>query len=291
MTPSQVIADEISGKVLYEKNSLYQYIRVEDDDERNERYLIVDNRQNLFHGAMNIDTPDRLLLEYTQMSFAGLAFLNRAPGSVLFVGLGAGVMPRYFSKYYSTSDIDIVELDPEMFKISKKFFHFSEKDNMKVHIADGRVFLKRTKKKYDIIFLDAYQGAHIPFHLTTVEFLQDVKNKLNDGGVVVSNILSTAKNKFFYSMLKTYIQEFPHLYCFKGRISGNFIFIAAASDMKMESINLWARAGKIMDETGMDIDLPLFIQESYAYYTEYEKDAEVLTDDFAPVNLYRHMDN
>ena len=41
-----------------------------------------------------------------------------------------------------------------------------------------------------MIFLDAYQNDYIPFHLTTLEFLKEVKSRLKEDGVVVSNILS-----------------------------------------------------------------------------------------------------
>ena len=90
-------------------------------------------------------------------------------------------------------------------------------------------------------------------------------------------------------MIKTYIHEFPHLYCFRGRVSGNFVFIATESNARIKSIKLKKKAGKIVDERDMDIDLPLLIQDSYAYYTEYKIDEEILTDDFAPVNIFRHM--
>jgi spermidine synthase len=100
---------------------------------------------------------------------------------------------------------------------------------MKVHVDDGRLFVKRIKKKYDWIILDAYQNDYIPFHLTTLEFLKEVKSRLKDDGVVVSNITSQFRNKFFDSMVMTYKKAFPHLYVFKGKKSSNFIFVATAS--------------------------------------------------------------
>ncbi|MEW6569745.1 MAG: fused MFS/spermidine synthase [Nitrospirota bacterium] len=276
-----------SDKILYQGDSLYQHIAVVENTSKKERYIF-NKKRDYMQGGIYVDYPEKLLFEYTQMSFIGLAFLDREPEQVLFVGLGAGAMPRYFNKYFPDAYSDVVEIDPDIMTVAGKYFYFREKENMRVHINDGRVFIKRTPKKYDIIFLDAYQTDYIPFHLTTREFLKEVKNRLKDGGVVVSNIVAPTKNKFFYSMIKTYKTEFPHLYIFKGRKSQNFIFVATASGVKKEEGHIYKRAKKIESVRKLDIDLRQ-VSQYYAYYTEYELEAKVLTDDFAPVNLYKYM--
>jgi spermidine synthase len=277
-------------ETLYEKNSLYQFIMVDEDLKGKERYILVNTKKNRPQGGILIKDPDQLLFEYTRMAFTSLAFLDREPEDVLFVGLGAGVMPRYFNKHYPDAIVDAVEIDPEMFEVAKKYFYFQEKPNMKVHIQDGRIYLKRTRNKYDMIFLDAYRGEHIPFHLTTVEFLREIKKKLKEGGVVVANILSSSNNKFFWSMVRTYKEEFKTLEIFEGEgeDSANFIFIAAVGETSMEEADLLARAGSIQSAKGMDIDLR---RTPWAYGKRgFERDSKVLTDDFAPVNLYKEME-
>jgi spermidine synthase len=278
---------ENTGDVLFEKNSMYQYIKVTELKEPGRRYVQNTNRK-LKQGGIDLNAPDKLLFEYTQLSFIALPYLNREPKDVLFVGLGAGVMPRYFQRYYPDANIDSVEIAPDIYEVAKKYFLYQNKGNMKVYINDGRIFVKKSKKKYDIIFLDAYQGGHIPFHLTTREYLKEVKRILKDDGIVVSNILAEKKNKFFYSMIKTYMSEFPHLYCFQGVMSDNFIFVTSQSKEKVERINVWFNAHKIQEEKKFDIDIPS-MSYMYGYYTDYEKDSEALTDDFAPVNLFKHM--
>ena len=277
-------------ETLYEKNSLYQFIMVDEDLEWKIRYVLVNTKKDRPQGGILVDDPDQLLYEYTRMAFTSLAFLDREPENVLFVGLGAGVMPRYFNKHYPDANVDAVEIDPEMFEIAKKYFYFQENANMKVHIQDGRIYLKKTTNKYDMIFLDAYRGEHIPFHLTTVEFLREIKKKLKEGGVVVSNILSSSNNKFFWSMVRTYKEEFETLRIYEGEgeDSQNFIFVAAVEKIGMEDEALMERAGNIQSERGMDIELRRLHWE----YGDrgYERDSKVLTDDFAPVNLYKEME-
>jgi len=275
-------------ETIYEKNSLYQFIMVDEDLVGKERYILVNTKKDRPQGGILMDDPDKLLFDYTRLAFTSLAFLDRKPSDVLFVGLGAGVMPRYFNKYYPDSNVDAVEIDPEMVDIAKKYFYFQEKPNMKVYVQDGRIFLKRTRKKYDMIFLDAYRGEHIPFHLTTVEFLRELKGKLKEGGVVVSNILSKSNNKYFWSMVRTYREAFGTLEIFEGEDSSNFIFVGKVGESVMNEKALLARAESIQSAKGMDIDLR---RTTWAYgKTGYERRFKILTDDFAPVNLYKEME-
>ncbi len=171
-----------SEKLLFEKNSLYQYILVIEDTVKKERY-IRNYKRVLSQGGISLDVPDKLLFEYTQMSIVSLAFLEREPDDILMVGLGAGSIPRYLNRYYPDAAIDIVEIDPDMVSVAKEYFYFRENGNMRVYVEDGRVYVKRMQEKYDIIFLDAYQSDYIPFHLTTLEFLKEVKSKLKEDGV------------------------------------------------------------------------------------------------------------
>jgi spermidine synthase len=286
--PLQGLALEPSEKLIFEKNSLYQYIQVIEDTVKKERY-VRNQKREYTQGGIYVNAPDKLLFEFTQMSFISLAFLDRDPEDALFVGLGAGAMPKYFTGRYPDAVIDIAEIDQDMVAVAQKYFYFKESERMKVHVDDGRLFVKRTKKKYDWIILDAYQNDYIPFHLTTLEFLKEVKSRLKDGGVVVANITAPYRNKFFDSMVMTYRKAFPHLAIFKGKKSANFIFVATAAGKIKDKDSLEARARKIQSARKFDIDLEDFASR-YESSDAYEwGGAKVLTDDFAPVNLYQYQ--
>ncbi|MBI5075835.1 MAG: fused MFS/spermidine synthase [Nitrospirae bacterium] len=286
--PLKGFALEPSEKLLFEKNSLYQYIQVIEDTVKKERY-VRNQKREFTQGGIYVNAPDKLLLEFTQMSFVSLAFLDRDPKDVLFVGLGAGAMPKYFTSRYPDASIDIAEIDPDMLVVAQKYFYFKENERMKVHVDDGRLFVKRTKKKYDWIILDAYQNDYIPFHLTTLEFLREVKSKLKENGVVVANITSSFKNKFFDSMVMTYKKAFPHLAIFRGKTSGNFIFVATTGSIMKDKENVVVRARKIQSVRKFDFDLEDFATRCEACEAYEWEGAKILTDDFAPVNLYQHQ--
>ena len=144
--PLQGFALEPPQKLLFEKNSLYQYIQVIEDTVKKERY-VRNQKKEFTQGGIYVNAPDKLLFEFTQMGFVSLAFLDRDPKDVLFVGLGAGAMPKYFTARYPEAIIDVAEIDPDMVAVAKKYFYFKENERMKVHVEDGRLFVKRTKEE------------------------------------------------------------------------------------------------------------------------------------------------
>ena len=90
-------------------------------------------------------------------------------------------------------------------------------------------------------------------------------------------------------MVMTYKKAFPHLYVFKGKKSGNFIFVATAGSKIKDMDSVEARAGTIQSARKFDINLVDFASR-YELSDAYEwGGAKVLTDDFAPVNLYQYQ--
>lgn len=274
-------------RVLFEKNSLYQYLLVSEDKTTGLRHLY-SNEKHLKQGGMDVRNPDRLVFEYYRMSLIALAFLDVEPKDILVVGLGAGSVPKYLNRYFPAASIDVVEIDPDVVAIAKKYFLFKENDRMKVQVNDGRMFIKRTKKKYDLVFLDAYRNGGIPFHLTTKEFLLETKKILKPGGVVTSNILSPSSNAFHDAMIVTYRNAFEHLHLFVGDESGNYIFVATDHTKDKQVKEIRERAKRIAQEKRFDFDLAGIVDGHRYGSALREVEAELLTDDFAPVDILKH---
>ncbi len=55
-------------------------------------------------------------------------------------------------------------------------------------MTDGRAFLAGSKRRYDWVVVDAYQGSDIPFHLVTREFFETLREHMTPGGVVSVNV-------------------------------------------------------------------------------------------------------
>ena len=101
----------------------------------------------------------------------GLAVVEE-PKRILIVGLGGATIPNFLHKHYPRTTIDVVDIDPDVVVVAKKFFGFKDDPTMRAHVADGRKFVEESRDRYDIIFLDAYGRDNIPYHLATREFLQ-----------------------------------------------------------------------------------------------------------------------
>jgi spermidine synthase len=274
-----------ASNILYEKDSLYHHIIVSEVDGL--RTLRFDR---LRQSALDVKDPDRMVFHYTQYLHLAMAFHDN-PQRALFIGLGGGSAPRRFHGDYPALFIDVAELDPEVVSVAKRYFMFQESDRMKVQAVDGRLFLQKTPHRYDVIVLDAYYADAIPFHLTTREFLAELKAKLTPTGIVVSNIIGSVRgvdSKLFRSILKTLETEFAQTYVFPVEEVSNIIVIATQGKERFSKQEVIRRARRLEDER--KVRFPL---EQYAHTYVLERipqdDVPVLTDDYAPVDGLLHF--
>ena len=88
----------------------------------------------------------------------------------------------------------------------------AERPAPRVDVGDGRQFLARNDKRWDVIVIDAFFADAIPFHLVTREFLELARSRLTPGGVVVTNAIGALEgvgSRLFRSIYKTYRGVFP----------------------------------------------------------------------------------
>lgn len=274
-------------RMLYETDSLYHHIMV-GEDEDGLRYLSF-NKAMGHQSVVRLGKPSELTFAYTKSGFAALAFLDRPAAEVLFVGLGGGSMPMYLRLVDPNLRMDIVEIDPAVVEVARKYLGFTPDPAMQITVMDGRIYLKRHPKQYDVIFLDAYNDHAVPFHLTTAEFLKLVRSRLKPGGVVASNVWSADINRFFTAQIKTYQAVFPEVYLLRAGRSSNYIFLATQAKGRVEREAAMVRAKALMAGRPWSFDLAELVLDEYDYYTDQKVEAKVLTDDFAPVNLMKHQ--
>ena len=160
---------------------------------------------------------------YTKILHMGMA-MNPEARKILIVGLGGGSAPREFTAFYPGTEVDVVEIDPVVVKVAREHFRYRDNERIKTYVRDGRQFLRKGMgrfEKYDLIALDAYSGGgQIPAHLVTREFISQCRDRLADGGVLVSNIISALrdeKGRFFQAEFKTMAEVFDHVYVFPSR--------------------------------------------------------------------------
>jgi spermidine synthase len=182
--PPGVTKDLADGRVLAERETEYQYARVVELDDGERRLEL--NEGQAFHSVYRPRSvlTDNVWDGYLSMPFA---VLGRAPRSVAILGNGAGTTVRAYGRYFPGTAIDGVEIDPELTELGRRWFGLRDRPGLRVIHDDARPFLRRTDRRYDAIFVDAYRQPYIPFYLTTKEFFRLVRERLQPGGTVIVN--------------------------------------------------------------------------------------------------------
>ena len=279
-------AAEDETVVRYDRESRYYRIRVVDYPAKGRRCLYFSKSRGI-QSSMILSDPTALDLKYSQAMMAALA-LHEDPQDVLLVGLGGASIPKFLQKHFPQMRQDIVEIDPDVVGVCQEWFEFRGSPQVRVIVMDGRVYLKRTRKKYDVILLDAYAADHIPFHLTTLEFVHLVKAHLKPGGLMASNLWEPAVNRFYAAELKTFQVTFPQVYTLRADTTGNVIVFGTQPEEVMTAKAWVDRAKERVGGRDWGFDLPGLIGRWYKRLTDQRIAEAPLTDDMAPVNTLRH---
>jgi len=207
------------------------------------------------------------------------------PKNILVVGLGGGTVTRTLRMIYPDAEITNVEFDPEIVTVAKQYFSYTEDAKMKLVVEDARRWLRGTTEQFDMILLDAYHGGYIPFHLTTREFLEIVRERLAPGGVVCSNTWTSQALADRESA--TYHEVFGSFHHYIGKWSTNRIIIAAPSGLPSPG----EVRNRLMEvETARKperLDLKGMFDSLFKSNPTWPEGTNILTDDHAPVNLLK----
>ncbi|AWK86122.1 fused MFS/spermidine synthase [Azospirillum thermophilum] len=105
---------------------------------------------------------------------------------VLILGLAGGAAATGIRRSWPDSDLLGVELDPEVVAVARE--RFALPPEVRVAVADARRFVERDRGHYDLIVVDLYATALIPFFTATREFFAAVERRLAPGGIVAMNV-------------------------------------------------------------------------------------------------------
>ncbi|CAJ0599838.1 unnamed protein product [Cylicocyclus nassatus] len=154
--------------------------------------------------------PDHDSLDFTSYTttmieqmfvYGAVEISSNARADVLSIGLGTGYINSYLHKNYPRMNITVVEIDPVMLEISKKWFGLVLDNRQRVLIEDGVQFVRRMAaekrgKVYDVIHLDACtmdESAQVncPIDIfMTPEIARDFAELLGTTGILVINVMT-----------------------------------------------------------------------------------------------------
>ena len=118
---------------------------------------------------------------------------------VAVLGCGGYDYPEHLVAHHPEVSCDAVEIDPAITAIARRYFHLDRiieefdaerTGRLNLVCSDALDFLLAPGQGYDAIVNDTFDAGTPPAHLTTLEFYQAVSDRLNPGGLFLTNIVS-----------------------------------------------------------------------------------------------------
>jgi spermidine synthase len=142
-----------------------------------------------------------------------------SPRSLLLIGGGVNGSLAQALKHASLERIDYVELDPAILDL----FPVQSDPRVRVHVTDGRLFLKTTASTFDVIIVNLPDPQTAQLNrFYTLEFFREAARKLTESGVLALRLtaaedyISPELAAFLRSIYKTLRAVFPEVTAIPG---------------------------------------------------------------------------
>jgi len=282
-----------SDSLLYQTESAYSYIKVSaSPDEPGLRSLTLDQ---LIHSYVFTQDPTRLHYDYERLYAALTRHLMgpRKQVCALFLGGGGYVFPRYVTRTWPGSSVDVAEIDPQVTATAREYLGLGGDSAMRIHHLDARNCVEdllrykrsgKNRRSFQFIYGDAFNNYAIPFHLTTVEFNRKIRELLDDDGAYLLNVIDIlASGRFLGAVVNTLRETFPEVAVFRSRTGlmaadpfSRDTFVVVATPVRRDLSKL-ARQHDPADLPGT------LLSEDQVAVLSRRTGHMVLTDDYAPV--------
>lgn len=227
----------------FARDSNYQFVHVYDDTGyyglAGGRLLALDAMR---HGYIDLDNPPHLEFRYERIYAELTERFLRGRGALrtFFLGGGGYTFPRWVQHRFPGSQCDVAEIDPAVVEACHQAMGLPRDTSIRTIVGDARVVIDRIppERRYDLIIGDAFSDLAVPWHLTTLEFQRRLRDRLAEGGLVLTNIIEDyqAGGRFLGAYIATARRVFKHVRVFctspwgPGEGQHNFIILASDRD-------------------------------------------------------------
>jgi spermidine synthase len=257
----------------------YHCARIEADPERpNGRLLLLNSARHSY-----VDLADARYLKFAYAQWIA-AFVDVQPAAgpvrALHIGGGGFTLPRYLAATRPGSFSRVLELDGALVDLDRSRLGVAPGPSLDIVVGDGRTGLARqATDDFDLVIGDAFGYLVVPWHLTTKEFVADIRDVLRPGGAYALNVIDYPPADFARAEIATIMSVFPHVAvvapeaALAGESGANFVILASEAPLPLADIR--ERVGAVHDPAAVlaGADLGAFVAG-----------ARVLTDDHAPVD-------
>jgi spermidine synthase len=253
---------------------------------RSVKSLVLDH---LVHSYVDLDDPkfigygyERVYSELTEWHVR-----NKLEFNTLSIGGGGFTFPKYVTAVYPGAHADVLEIDPAVTQAAHDYLNLPHDPRIAVHNQDARLWFIENQPvdRYDLVFGDAFNDLSVPWHITTLEFDQRVRQSMRNDGILMTNIIDNYRTgDFLRSYLRTLTQSFEHVYLFglgaawTGSGASTYVAVASPSPLDLESFREFEGVTTKREKFSAVMDA-----QTLREYLDSGRQI-TLTDDYAPVD-------
>jgi spermidine synthase len=162
-----------------------------------------------------------------------------APHSICLLGAGGYAYPKHLLAHHPEVDrIDVVEIDPEMTRLARRYFFLDDairqfdsgaRHRMHLITADGRAFIEHPEEyltidaepdhRYDAVLNDTFLGRKPAMSLATREAAHAIHAQLAGDGIYATNVVASCEgeaSRLLRSIVATLRSEFAFVRVIAG---------------------------------------------------------------------------
>ncbi len=247
-----------------------------DPDRPSGRLLVLDRANNSY---VDLDDPTHLEFRYLRVMVAAIDVETpNGPLEVVSIGGGGFTLPGYLGSTRPGSRQVVLEIDESLLELGRRELGLSPE--VAVVVDDARRSIETVPAgSADLVVGDAFSGLTVPWHLTTVEFLEEVSERLTPEGIYAVNLIDHSTLGFARAEAASMVEVFANVAVFApadylaGATGGNFVLIGSNAPIDVGTVE-----ARIRENGGLEVGI------AGADLAGFIAGARPLVDDFAPVD-------
>ncbi|MFD6299018.1 spermidine synthase [Streptomyces sp. NPDC060235] len=185
---------------------------------------------------VDLDDPSYLSFEYQRRlgHVIDLVAPTGKPVQAVHLGGGALGLARYTAATRPRSTQQVVERDAALVQLVRRELPLDPNARIRVRSTDAREGLAKVPDGWaDLVIADVFSGARTPAHLTSVEFVTEVRRALKASGVYAANLADGPPLAHLRGQIATVAAVFPELALIadpavlRGKRFGNAVLVAS----------------------------------------------------------------